>query len=754
MDIDKDTFSKFLLSISESYQDTMNLRIKNILETNQQLEEYEGERLINYEKIFQIAHIVYIKKRNPKAKELVDILVQFLDPQIHDQVNNIEQLGENLFKYSNNWTKIDEHTLQVLEGFFGISQGRIIKQMQTINIFETLFLKQRMDMIQSLLSYLTEWVETKYSNMSVVKMQKQRSQSINQKAGISEGNKAENEVKPKNFEEFINELRIILKETLSFIENKTQWVNQYSTKADYSNAKKIFSQQFFKNQKHALKISKKFNQLRSEQYDIDKELNKTFINKLLNDLEVFMLILSGPQENENEREYFITSRYNKEPMKLLIAFLTTVNPLLKENESQFFFNYLENQNSSLLNDSSITCNLVLMIRSKSDAHQLIQNLISEEYYLMAFLIGKLTFFSDKLKPVTITREFGNKQYLAYLTDKLLDYFLKIEIGFNDFFSYYNLTYNLEDKLNTMLLLKCILINLHDLELPLLCSFNPILNNIFQKALQKFFNTYSVETDSENSIFKYSHEYQLESQHIQTKKELQFENFLMFMAYSQNQELSEIILEIIFKKKWLDTPNASYHLLKICLDIRNQINKPKFKSNSTSVVNKKLSFRSIQNRRDNENIFNNYKKELEQINKNRAFMNNSIKTTTGLKSELINSESKYSQFDKLIIYLQMRIMIKSDGSNLKETLDYISSFINILGPKELLFQIKMILFLKNFFSENKNYIDQLEYDDKEEIIETLLESFGVWRNYFEIYPQKNLVFKIVDEISNELHNMLL
>ena len=383
--------TKFYITISQNYQDVMQLQIKNYFES--EINEEDASRLITYQNIFKASHIVYIKKRNPKAKELIDILIQYMDQDFGDKIDLISQVGEEMFRYSSKWTKIDANSLETIEKFFGFNKGNILSEFKNENIFELLLIAQKSDLIIALLSYLSEWIEHIYSNLTLTKNQRKRMEDVKKDAGFMENmpqeTKLQEEKPTRPFDEFINLLRMELKQILTFMENRREWSSQYENKKEYSKAKKGFINQFYINHKQALELSQKIKLLEEEDFDYTNngQYKQESMSKLLRDLNSFLLVLSGNVDNEDSQENsYIIQRFKSDPLKMIIAFLSCVNPLLEENKSEDFLRQVTINGLNFDFEDDFLLSLVHMIKGKSDAHHMVQFLISRNYIVLAFFI--------------------------------------------------------------------------------------------------------------------------------------------------------------------------------------------------------------------------------------------------------------------------------------------------------------------------------------------------------------------------------
>ena len=122
-----------------------------------------------------------------------------------------------------------------------------------------------------------------------------------------------------------------------------------------------------------------------------KEIRVENLVKMIKHIVEFAQVLSGNMS-------IIIDLFSEDQAALLIVFLSSCNPLMSPEISDLFFISLETRSPGLYLEE-IMSSLKNMILNKTDSHLMIQDLLRLKYFSIAFHIGKLCFFSNKVRNI-------------------------------------------------------------------------------------------------------------------------------------------------------------------------------------------------------------------------------------------------------------------------------------------------------------------------------------------------------------------
>jgi hypothetical protein len=373
---------------------------------------------------------------------------------------------------------------------------------------------------------------------------------------------------------------------------------------------------------------------------------------------------------------------------------------------------------------------------------------------LSFYISKLTFFRGKLKPSNIQSGFENKNYLAMVLDKFLEYLIELETGFHDFMVYYSLGYNLSDKLNIILLSSVLLINLHDINLPRLCNYHPTLLNLFQKTLKAFLYNYPVKNTPYNQIYQYHHEFRKNQTLRIDFSKFKIENFLMFMAYSQNEEIAELVVEIIIRQNWLNVSHSQIILYDFCCKLKENAYKMKQKTNLNGGYNKFLFMGGLETKAQEFDLYSKYQKEFEKINQGMGIQVPYSGLEPNEQGDTPLHSANPSVLDKFIKLLKIGSFLSMNYGSFDEFFNFLFFFLEELELNDLILATKLFVILGEHITRIKNYLNDKEYLVKDQVVEKILGYLQIWKIYFEMSPHSEEIGNLIMNLSLELEEILL
>lgn len=752
--LDKPTLARLLLSTSQSYQDTLNLQIKRKLEAEEPKTMSEIRRMLAYKQIYHLAHEVYVKKRNPKATEIIKELAEELEHEFEELVDPALRMGQSLFQHPTKWARLNQEKAEVLEKFFGLSQGGLQKTLAKCNVFVQLMLAQKMDANKSLLRYACEWVEKVHSSLQTISDQRARALDSSLVARLPEPTlpASKTPASKKSFDRFVDQFKIDLNHVVNFIESRVQWREQFENKAEHVKAKKQFLQQMLVDKQSAFELAEKMKDLQSEEWDSagQGQVHAPSVQKFLKNLEDFLRILAG-SASVHETCPFLVQYFQSDYTKMIMAYLMVENPMLDEINCREFFDLPQVARIKNAQKNFALGAVEHIIKSKSDAHHLVQYLLSFDFTLPAFFIAKLAFFGGRLKPVNIQVQFEHRNYLALVTDQFLSYLLKLEVGIHDFLVFYSLTYNLSSKLNVLFLSKALLVNLHDPHLPRVCNFHPTLLNLFQTNLKTFLFNYAVPITPENEVYQYVHQFrQSGNSSIDTKK-FGIQHFLGFLGYCQSDELVEMLLEIVFKKGWLDVPNSSLLVYNSCVQIQKDVHAIRTKSPTLDRFNQFFYLGGLEGQSNTFDLFSHFDQGFRQINQG-VQVDPSLLTLSAEKG-LIFFENKASLFERFVQYLHLSELVTQVSPNASQLFASISSMLTDLQLEDQVLATRVIIFIQKHLDLLKRLLANLSFVERQEIGESLLGSLYIWKANFGVNPHRETLTGVILQINSDLEEVL-
>ena len=516
-------------------------------------------------------------------------------------------------------------------------------------------------------------------------------------------------------------------------ENRKRWLLPNKNRVERDKLKTIF-RQTFSDQKTLFKdLSLEFLEILKPNPPIKtKEIRVENLVKMIKHIVEFAQVLSGNMS-------IIIDLFSEDQAALLIVFLSSCNPLMSPEISDLFFISLETRSPGLYLEE-IMSSLKNMILNKTDSHLMIQDLLRLKYFSIAFHIGKLCFFSNRLFPKTTQSEFGNKQYMAHLADILLDHLIAIEADFGVFMGYYDYTYNFTDRLDVKLLLRVFLANLGHPELPSYCAQHMVLRRILDKALFHYISQVDPECSVANAeqpadwkILSYVQsdifeDNQMSQTLLTNTLKIQSSSLFLHLAFCKDNQISNLLLELILRNHKFFEKGFLQNTLVLMSAISDQFNTPHNQLISQGPFKTKMEeFDRLENSEE-------VSRQMSMVNEN------------GIP--LSQPANQNQQIHQNFFWLMEIVRLAFDKSRGVLAPGYcmakVSRIWGQFGPDDVLIAAFMLLvFSEMFESQSEDFLVSELRSDLEEFLEMLTE----WKGYFRVLPNYETVYAKIDKISD-------
>lgn len=516
-------------------------------------------------------------------------------------------------------------------------------------------------------------------------------------------------------------------------ENRKRWLLPNKDRVERDKQKTIF-RQTFSDQKMLFKdLSLEFLEILKPDPPIKTtEFRPESLVKMIHHIVEFAQVLSGNMS-------IIIDLFSENEAALLTVFLSSCNPLMSPEISDLFFISLETRIPGLFLEE-IMSSLKNIILNKTDSHLMIQDLLRLKYFSIAFHIGKLCFFSNRLFPKTTQSEFGNKQYMAHLADILLDHLITIEADFGVFMGYYDYTYNFTDRLDVKLLLKVFLANLGHPELPSYCAQHMVLRRILDKALFHYISQVDPEVSLESAAqpadwkmlgYVQSDIYEdneMSQKLLRNTLKIQSSSLFLHLAFCKDSQISNLLLELILRNHKLFEKGFLQNTLVLMTAISSQFNTPHNQLISQGPFKRKME-------------------EFDRLESSEgASRQMSLVNETG--TPLSEPGNRDQQIHQNFFWLMEIVRLGFDKSRGVLGAGYclakVSRIWGQFGSDEVLIAAFLLLiFCEMFETQSEDFLVFEMRSDLEDFLEVLTE----WKGYFRVLPNYETVFAKIDKISD-------